>query len=63
MDNIESNRPPSPLKTLLIDDHSILRSGIKELLSTDPDIKVVAEAGDGQQGLGKVRISGGILLG
>ncbi|MGN5000299.1 response regulator [Aeromonas sp. 82P] len=51
MDNIESNRSPSPLKTLLIDDHSILRSGIKELLSTDPDIKVVAEAGDGQQGL------------
>ncbi|MBO0397157.1 response regulator [Aeromonas veronii] len=51
MDNIKSNRPPSPLKTLLIDDHSILRSGIKELLSTEPDIKVVAEAGDGQQGL------------
>lgn len=36
---------------LLIDDHPLLRYGIKQLLSTNPFLTVVAEAGNGRDGL------------
>ena len=32
---------------MLAEDHTILREGLKALLSSQPDLKVVAEAGDG----------------
>lgn len=37
------------LKILLADDHSILRTGLKLLLSTQADFKVVAEASNGKE--------------
>lgn len=37
------------LKILLADDHSILRTGLKLLLSTQNDFKVVAEASNGKK--------------
>ena len=37
------------LKILLADDHSILRTGLKLLLSTQKDFKVVAEASNGKE--------------
>jgi len=36
---------------LLIDDHPMLRNGVKQLISLDPQLKVIAEAGNGEQGL------------
>lgn len=36
------------LKVLLVEDHAILRDGLKSLLSADPSIEVVGEAEDGQ---------------
>lgn len=36
-----------PVRVLVADDHSLVRSGIVGLLSTSPDIEVVAEASDG----------------
>ena len=36
---------------LLIDDHPMLRNGVKQLISLDTQLKVVAEAGNGEQGL------------
>lgn len=36
---------------LLIDDHPMLRSGIKQLINTSPLFQVVGEAGDGTAGL------------
>ncbi len=41
----------SSIRVLLVDDHAILRKGIRALLSTEPDIEVVGEAGDGQEAL------------
>jgi DNA-binding NarL/FixJ family response regulator len=35
------------MRTLIADDHGIVRSGIRLLLERQPDIEVVAEAGDG----------------
>jgi DNA-binding NarL/FixJ family response regulator len=36
---------------LLADDHGIVRRGLRSLIETQPDIKVVAEAGDGLEAL------------
>jgi DNA-binding NarL/FixJ family response regulator len=42
---------PTPLKThvLLADDHAVVRSGLRMVLDAQPDIEVVAEAGDGAE--------------
>ncbi len=36
-------------KIVLVDDHMILRQGLKLLLEADPDIKIIAEAGNGTE--------------
>ena len=42
-----------PLKTriLLADDHAIVRRGLRMVLDAEPDLEVVAEAGDGAEAL------------
>ncbi len=39
------------MRVLLADDHSIVRRGLRALIETQPDLKVVAEAGDGLEAL------------
>jgi NarL family two-component system response regulator LiaR len=39
----------SPIRVLLADDHAIVRSGVRALLATEPDIEVVSEASDGAE--------------
>lgn len=43
----------TPLKTriLLADDHELVRSGLRAVLGGEPDLEVVAEAGDGREAL------------
>lgn len=40
-----------PAKILLVDDHPMLRRGLKDLLNLEEDVQVVAEAENGQQAL------------
>jgi len=42
-------------RILLVDDHAILRQGLRHLLEKEPDMKVIAEAGDGQTGVRMVQ--------
>jgi DNA-binding NarL/FixJ family response regulator len=42
------------VKVLLVDDHTILREGIRSLLSLEPDIEVVGEARDGLEAVEQV---------
>jgi len=38
-----------PIRVILADDHEVVREGIRELFRKEKTIKVVAEAGDGQE--------------
>lgn len=46
---------PGKIRVLLVDDHTILRDGIRLLLSSQEDIEVVGEAGDGEEAVAKAR--------
>ena len=54
---------PVPLTTriLLADDHELVRGGLKMVLDAQPDLTVVAEAGDGAEAL-EIAITGEIDL-
>ncbi len=43
------------IRVLLVDDHTLFRSGIKSLLQRNEDFEVVGEAGDGLDGIKRAR--------
>jgi len=43
------------IRVLLVDDQPLIRSGFRALLDAEDDIEVVAEAGDGAEGVGLAR--------
>jgi len=43
------------IKVLIVDDHTLVRQGIRSLLALTADIEIVGEAGDGREAIGKVR--------
>jgi two-component system, NarL family, response regulator NreC len=45
----------SPIRILIVDDHAVVRAGLRMLLSADPELEIVGEAGDGAQALGLAR--------
>ena len=42
-----------PIRIVIADDHSVLRAGLRALLEAEPDIKVVGEAEDGVDCIGR----------
>ncbi|OFI38423.1 DNA-binding response regulator [Arthrobacter sp. SW1] len=42
------------ITVILVDDHLVVRSGLRALLSTQPDVEVVAEASNGEDGVAVV---------
>lgn len=41
--------PSTPVRVLIADDHPVFRDGLASLLATQPDVDVVATAGDGAE--------------
>ena len=39
------------IRILLVDDHTILRAGLKMMLNAQPDMDVIGEAHDGRQAI------------
>ncbi|MGA5710464.1 response regulator [Streptomyces cellulosae] len=52
----DSERPGSdnPIRVFLMDDHEVVRRGVRDLLNDEPDITVVGEAGTAEQALVRV---------
>ena len=46
---------PAPIRVVLADDHALVRAGIRALLERIQGVEVLAEAGDGQEALERVR--------
>ncbi len=48
---LPANRPKSgaPIRVLLADDHVVMREGLAQLLSQEPDIDIVGQAADGEE--------------
>ena len=47
--------PQAPISVLLIDDHTLFRSGIRSLLQRYPEFAVVGEASDGVEGIKRAK--------
>lgn len=40
-----------PIRVVIVDDHQLVRSGVRVLLASDPELDVVAEATNGEEGV------------
>jgi DNA-binding NarL/FixJ family response regulator len=47
---------PATTRILLADDHALVRRGVRLILDNEPDLTVVAEAGDGAEALALARV-------
>jgi len=45
----------SPLTVMIVDDHPLMRQGIRQLLQLEPQLEVVAEANNGTEALAEAR--------
>ena len=43
----KKNAPSGPIRVMLVDDHTLMRSGIRALMEAIPNVTVVGEAADG----------------
>ncbi len=43
----------SPIRILIVDDHAVLRAGLRMLVDAESDMEVVGEAGDGAEALAR----------
>lgn len=51
----QRNKPKETIKVVLVDDHGVLREGMRGLLEQEPDIRVVGEAGNGLEAVAVTR--------
>lgn len=50
----EDEAERSPIKVFLLDDHEIVRQGVRDLLEAQPDIRVTGEAGTASSALARI---------
>ncbi|HEU5404167.1 MAG TPA: response regulator transcription factor [Terriglobales bacterium] len=52
---LESQPDKGHVRIVIADDHSLVRNGLRRILETEPDFKVVGEASDGDEALACIR--------
>jgi DNA-binding NarL/FixJ family response regulator len=57
--SIDSERRTRPVRVMVVDDHAVVRSGIRAYLEMLDDVRVVAEAADGQDALDLLKTMAG----
>ncbi|WP_087927059.1 response regulator [Streptomyces albireticuli] len=50
----QNTSPAPPLRVFVLDDHEVVRRGVRDLLEAEPDIEVVGEAATGREALARV---------
>lgn len=50
----EPGRAGGPIRVLIVDDHPVVRPGMRTLLAASPAVGIVGEAGDGEEALSLV---------
>src|SRR4051812_47323276 len=50
-----NEKKSGPVRIIIVDDHSIVREGLRLILSTDPNIDVIGQAADGQEALDLIK--------
>jgi DNA-binding NarL/FixJ family response regulator len=53
---IEMNNVPGLIRVLAVDDHALLRKGLAAVVNAEPDMKLVAEASNGEEAIEKFRL-------
>ncbi|MFC0598812.1 response regulator [Streptomyces palmae] len=46
--------PAAPVRVFILDDHEVVRRGVRDLLDAEPDIEVVGDAGTAREALARV---------
>ncbi len=46
--------PPDPIRVFLLDDHEVVRRGLRDLLESDGDIEIVGESGTASEATARI---------
>lgn len=47
--------PKEPITLIIADDHPIVRKGLRDEVTSDPELRLIGEASDGEEALGLIR--------
>ena len=52
---VKEMKPMNKIRVLIVDDHAIVREGLRTLIEAQPDIEVLGEATNGEEAINKTR--------